>query len=257
MTDGAMQEPHHDEAEVRRALEACLRSTPFVRSPKLAAFLTFVVEEELAGRGDEIKAYTIAVRALGRSPGFDPVNDPSVRVEAGRLRRALDDAYTHHVEVGTLRIRIPTGGYRPVFQAVPPGAPKPRPIPVRPSPPAAATRRPFFDSRGQVLVVVLLAVIIALLCAQVGVTLSLYLQQPAVTRTGRSGWTEPGGASSPRHPQGSSRRSSLRSAASRPRRRFPQPVETGHRSIAAAHGQGRSRASLTAELCTMLYRSAG
>ncbi|WP_298967794.1 hypothetical protein [uncultured Methylobacterium sp.] len=179
-----MQEPHHDEAEVRRALDACLRSTPFVRSPKLAAFLTFVVEEELAGRGDEVKAYTIAIRALGRSPGFDPVNDPSVRVEAGRLRRALDDAYTHHVEAGLLRIRIPTGGYRPVFQPVPSGAPKPRPAPVQ-EPPVAVPRRPFFDSRGQVLVVVLLSVIIALLCTQVGVTLWLYLQRPAVTRTGQ------------------------------------------------------------------------
>jgi hypothetical protein len=34
-------------------------------------------------------AYTIATQALGRGPDFDPSLDPSVRVEAGRLRRAL------------------------------------------------------------------------------------------------------------------------------------------------------------------------
>ncbi|MEH3146963.1 MAG: hypothetical protein PGN34_16800 [Methylobacterium frigidaeris] len=179
-----MQDIPHDDAEVRRALDACLKSAPFVRSPKLAAFLSFVVEEELAGRGDEIKAYTIAIRALGRSPGFDPVNDPSVRVEAGRLRRALDDAYARHVDAGLWRIQVPTGGYRPVFSPGSPAPPVPRPRPVSEAR-ARPARKPFFDSRGQVLVVFLLAVIVALLCVQVSVTLWLYLHRSSVTRTGQ------------------------------------------------------------------------
>ena len=41
---------------VVETLETLLRAPPFLRSPKLARFLRFVVEEELAGRGATIKA---------------------------------------------------------------------------------------------------------------------------------------------------------------------------------------------------------
>ena len=54
------------------------------------AFLSFIVEETLAGRSSQLKGYTIAVAVYGRPERFDPQVDPIVRVEAGRLRRALD-----------------------------------------------------------------------------------------------------------------------------------------------------------------------
>ncbi len=101
---------------VRRSLDGCLRAPAFRRSPKLAAFLSYIIEEELAGRGEGIKAYTIATQALGRSDSFDPGNDPSVRVEAGRLRRVLDEVYAEEGRLWPVRIQVPVGAYRPSFE---------------------------------------------------------------------------------------------------------------------------------------------
>ena len=65
----------------------------FSRSPQLGAFLRFVVEAVLHGKADRIKAYTIGVEVLRRDTKFDPQLDPIVRVEATRLRRAIERYY--------------------------------------------------------------------------------------------------------------------------------------------------------------------
>src|SRR6266853_6060858 len=80
-------------AEVRAALDRLVAGDIFRRSTQLAAFLRFVVETTLRGESDRIKGYTIAVEALGRGEDFDSQADPIVRVEAGRLRRALAEYY--------------------------------------------------------------------------------------------------------------------------------------------------------------------
>lgn len=104
-----------DSAE-RMALARVLASDAFRGAPKLSAFLSFIVERELAGRGSELKGYTIAVEALGRGPEFDPQADPIVRVEAGRLRKALAHYYAVEGAGDPLRIAIPLGAYVPQFQ---------------------------------------------------------------------------------------------------------------------------------------------
>ena len=171
---------------VVEALESLLRAPPFVRSPKLARFLRFVVEEELAGRGATIKAYTIATQALGRGPDFDPSLDPSVRVEAGRLRRALDEVYAQHAEGLEVRVSVPVGGYRPRFvaaEAAPAAADDapaedpaevPVPAPVRPAPPVIG-----LTPRGQAAIIALLAGILLVLCIDLGLTVSARMASPA------------------------------------------------------------------------------
>ena len=72
------------------ALERMAASEAFRGSPQLIAFLRYVVEATLRGQADRIKGYTIATEALGRTVDFDPQADPIVRVEATRLRRALN-----------------------------------------------------------------------------------------------------------------------------------------------------------------------
>jgi tetratricopeptide (TPR) repeat protein len=108
-----------DQARISLAREALVRvlgSEAFRRSPQLASFLTFVVEKTLVGRETEIKGYTIAVDALGRPADFDPQADPIVRVEAQRLRRALDRYYaSNDGVVDPVRIDIPNGSYIPDF----------------------------------------------------------------------------------------------------------------------------------------------
>ena len=49
---------------------------------------------------------------------FDPQVDPIVRVEAGRLRRALEHYYLTAGKNDPVRIEIPKGGYVPTFQTV-------------------------------------------------------------------------------------------------------------------------------------------
>ncbi|MDI4664233.1 hypothetical protein K9U40_07785 [Xanthobacter autotrophicus] len=137
---------------VRAALERVLAAPDFTASPRLAAFLRFVVEATLEGRADEIKGYTIAVEALGRPPSFDPQSDPIVRVEATRLRRALERYYTTAGIDDPLIIDIPKGGYVPQFRprsdapAEPEAAapPEPRAMPPAPGAPRAGSvwRRP-------------------------------------------------------------------------------------------------------------------
>ncbi len=117
---GAGSEPLENEpvAEIRAGLARILASDAFRAAPQLSAFLAFIVERAIAGRGGELKGYTIAVEAFGRSPDFDPQSDPIVRVEAGRLRRALAQYYAGEGTADPLRITIPVGAYVPAFERV-------------------------------------------------------------------------------------------------------------------------------------------
>lgn len=107
-----------DPAEIRAALAHLLASPSFGKSAQLSNFLRFVVEETLAGRGNRIKAYTIATAALGRDEAFDPQADPIVRVEAARLRRALRTYYADGGAGDAIMIELPTGTYTPVFRSL-------------------------------------------------------------------------------------------------------------------------------------------
>jgi hypothetical protein len=102
--------------EIRAALQRVTLSDAFRNTPQLVSFLTFVVERSLAGEAQEIKGYTIATQALGRPAHFDPQSDPIVRVEAGRLRRALDLYYAGAGQPDPVRIRVPRGSYVPRFE---------------------------------------------------------------------------------------------------------------------------------------------
>jgi hypothetical protein len=102
--------------EIRAAVECIVASPGFRRSPQLVAFLRFVVESVLRGEADHIKSYTIGVEALGRDQRFDPQVDPIVRVEAGRIRRALASYFDGEGAGLPITIEIPLGGYVPVFR---------------------------------------------------------------------------------------------------------------------------------------------
>jgi hypothetical protein len=102
--------------EIRAAVEHIVTSPGFRRSPQLVAFLQFVVESVLGGKAAHIKSYTIGIGALRRGEDFDPQIDPIVRVEAGRLRRALASYYAGGGARGSVIIEIPLGSYVPTFR---------------------------------------------------------------------------------------------------------------------------------------------
>ena len=110
---------------IRDQLERILQSAEFRASDKQRKFLSFVVDETLEGRASQLKGYTVAVAVYGRSESFDPQVDPIVRVEAGRLRRALAHYYLTGGKNDPVRIEIPKGSYITTFHRVrisPPGA---------------------------------------------------------------------------------------------------------------------------------------
>lgn len=111
--------------EIREALGRVLSSETFAASPTLMAFLRYVVEETLAGRGDRLKAYSIAVFGLERPSDFDPTDNPLIRVQARRLRITLGRYYAGPGAHDPLRIDLPIGSYVPSFRRaiVPPSLP--------------------------------------------------------------------------------------------------------------------------------------
>ena len=110
--------------EVRAQLMRILDSADFDASERNRRFLGHVVEETLSGRSARIKAYTIATSVFDRGPDFDPQLDSIVRIEAGRLRRSLENYYLRAGADDPLTISIPKGSYVPVFQSVCASVPK-------------------------------------------------------------------------------------------------------------------------------------
>ncbi len=101
--------------EIRAALARVVASVCLRGSPRLISFLCFVVEATLTGQADRLKGYCIAVGALGRSDNFDPQTNPIVRVEAARLRRALERYYAGMGRHDQIVIELPRGRYVPTF----------------------------------------------------------------------------------------------------------------------------------------------
>jgi adenylate cyclase len=104
---------------VRRQVEQILGSADFDASGRSREFLRFIVEETLAGRGAELTQSAIATKVFGRKDDFDPVVDPIVRIQAGRLRRSLERYHLLSGKHDPLRIELPRGGYVPAFRNVP------------------------------------------------------------------------------------------------------------------------------------------
>jgi tetratricopeptide (TPR) repeat protein len=107
---------HVDERTLRAHLARVVQSPQFATAPKLAKFLTFLVETVLADHGDQIKESLVAVEVYGRRPDYNPQVDSTVRVEAGRLRARLRQYYETAGEGEPIEIDLPKGGYVPVFR---------------------------------------------------------------------------------------------------------------------------------------------
>ena len=111
------------EDSVREHCDCLLRSPQLDASARSRAFLRFVVDETLDGRGDQLNQAAIATAVFGRGRDFDAVLDPIVRVQAGRLRRALERYYRLPGQMHPVSIELPKGSYTPVFRIKEAGAP--------------------------------------------------------------------------------------------------------------------------------------
>lgn len=99
-------------------LTRVLASDCFSRATQLRRLLAYLVESARAGR--VLTEQDVAIEALGRRTGFDPLADAIVRKEMGRLRRRLATFYEQEGRGQRRRIQIPKGSYTATLSAASP-----------------------------------------------------------------------------------------------------------------------------------------
>ena len=100
---------------VLEELERILASRYFKSSDRSKQFLRFVVFNKLDGQTERLKERTIGTAVFHRPPGYATGEDPVVRVQAGEVRRRLEQYYQELPHPLILRIELPVGSYSPVF----------------------------------------------------------------------------------------------------------------------------------------------
>lgn len=106
-------ETHLPAHQLRQQVERIAQSKPFICSRRMQRFLSYIVEAELTNSRDSLKESILGVEVFDRTPGFDPKEDPIVRVEARRLRAKLQEYYDNYGVADPVFIQVPKGGYIP------------------------------------------------------------------------------------------------------------------------------------------------
>jgi len=97
-------------------LERILESHPFRTSSRSKQFLSYVVLNTLNGHVENLKERTIGVEVFQRDPDYATGDDSVVRVNAGEVRRRLEQYYYAAPIDTPVRIEIPLGSYVPEFR---------------------------------------------------------------------------------------------------------------------------------------------
>jgi hypothetical protein len=121
-----------DVLAVELELVSILDGPAFQGSARSRAFLSFVVEETLAGRQDLLKERTIGIAVMGKKSDYDTGADSTVRVRANEVRKRLAAHYEAVATKAAIRIELPPGSYAPKFTVVA----LPAAVEQRPRPPA-------------------------------------------------------------------------------------------------------------------------
>ena len=96
-------------------MQRVVNSELFRRSPALRAFLLYITERVISGRGDELKEQSIGAEVLGRKRNYNPADDNIVRVRAHELRGRLEKYFTSEGANEAVVITMPRGAYAPEF----------------------------------------------------------------------------------------------------------------------------------------------
>lgn len=119
-------------------LESILASHYFQHAGRCKQFLRYVVERKLDGEQDKLKERTIGTEVFQRPIGYATGEDPVVRVQAGEVRRRLEQYYQEMPQPLRLRIELPVGSYSPVFHRKPASKNEAPPVTAR-----GSVRKPF------------------------------------------------------------------------------------------------------------------
>lgn len=105
-----------ERVEIQRQLDRLLVNPHFSNSRRFPSFLRFIVQEELEGRGDQLKERPLGIEVFGRDAGYDTTSDPIVRVTAAEIRKRIAQYYQDSGNPDELRISLPPGSYVPHFE---------------------------------------------------------------------------------------------------------------------------------------------
>lgn len=100
--------------EVQAACDLILASELFANSPRMSRLLRFLVGKAIEGAARETSEYIIGVEVFDRNPAvYSTAEDPTVRVQIGRLRDKLLAYYQAQGGASDIEISIPLGSYMP------------------------------------------------------------------------------------------------------------------------------------------------
>lgn len=141
----AVEPTHHDESTslgggdpkkstvVLEELDRILSSRFFLHAGRSRQFLQYIVTQGLSGHPEQLKERTIGTEVFGRPPGYATGDDPVVRVQAGEVRRRLEQYYQEVPNGGPVRIELPVGSYVPRLhwgpEEIDSHSPAPHPLP--------------------------------------------------------------------------------------------------------------------------------
>ena len=100
---------------ILRELESILNSPFFRTSNRSKQFLSYVVQHTLDGNHEPLKERTIGAKLFQRPVGYATGDDPVVRVQAGEVRRRLEQYHHAGANDSPVRIELPVGSYAPEF----------------------------------------------------------------------------------------------------------------------------------------------
>lgn len=103
----------HD--DLSKHITKIIESDALQASPTSCALLAFLVNESILAERGRLTAHDIAIGALGQPQSFDARDNPLVRVQVQRLRKALDAYYANEGINDAWRLSIPKGTYLPML----------------------------------------------------------------------------------------------------------------------------------------------
>ena len=98
-------------------IDRLVNSQTFRASSSLCKLLSYLGNQALEHPGVSVKEYQVATEVFGRPANFDPKEDATVRVQAGRLRTKLAEYYASEGANDSLIVDLPKGVYALEFRA--------------------------------------------------------------------------------------------------------------------------------------------
>jgi hypothetical protein len=101
---------------IENSVRTILESSVFRSSKQCQVLLRYIVDHSLASEDALLRERVIGTAVFGRAPDYDCGNDPVVRARVNEVRKRLAQYFDGHRDDSPVRISIPSGSYRAVFE---------------------------------------------------------------------------------------------------------------------------------------------